>query len=421
MQSISIRFIALTACLALAPAVRGQGLLDKLEENVKNPLKGGEPKPAAEPAPPADVGDEPPPAVPTEAPKSGYLGVVLNDSTGSIVVEEIAKDSPAAKAGLKAGDRITAANKAIVNTIEELGVVMEPLPPGENLSLSVVRSGKPMTIEATLGDPPPEPARPGAAEIELGGPLGPGTGELPPPNTAGESVAPRAEGGVQRASLGITVITYNDELRRRSDVPSRSGAMISMIRPDSPAARAGLPLGGVIVAYDGQKVETADELVDFIRTSRPGQEVELTYFQGPSLRRKSITLAAAADPGLLGPGYGSLLKDRPLLNRVERAIEGLTHPGGAPGTAPAAIGEAPGDAASLRSEVEILKAKVATLESKLAEIEAKLAAEAPGAAPAVANPADTAPTIPKDDGPPSVVPSTRRPPTKAPGIKIGDE
>jgi serine protease Do len=419
---LSVVACAFVALAAFAPVAWGQNL-EKVEERLKAAQDRADAAPPAELPPPATPprlrGDDlPPPAVAPEAPQSGYLGVVLEEAGGGLAVAEVTKDSPAEKAGLKAGDKITAVNRAPVKDIEELGQKMEPVPPGGKLTLTIERDGKESTVVATLGVPPEAVAEKKSDEVELGGPLGPAAGERTPE----AATAPREGASPQRASLGISVVTYSNELRMRSDVPSRSGALISMIRPDSPAARAGLPLAGVIVAYDGQKVETAEELVDLIRTSRPGQEVELTYYQGTTLKRKSVTLAAAADPSLLGPGYGGLLRDRPLMGRAERAFEGLTRPGaGASGSAAPGVPSEPAETASLVEEVTALKARVEALETRLMELEAKLTAEKPAADAGAAAPAERAPVVPRVRAPASNDAPALTPPKKPAGAKIGDE
>ena len=422
------RSFSLLACvlaaLAISPAAIGQNL-NKVEERVEKALKGTDNTPAGELAPPAeppksDEGELPPPAPGLAAPRSGYLGVVLEELDGVLTITEVAEGSPAEDAGLKAKDKILAVNSLPVLNLDELGRRMEPVPPGGKLTLKVEREGKETTVVATLGEPPAEPAR---TEPGLDGPLGPTTSD----RESTPALPPASSAATQRASLGITVVTYTGDLRVRSDVPARTGALISMIRPDSPAAREGLPLGGVIVAYDGVKVETAEDLVDLIRESKPGQEVELTYYQGPTLKRKSVTLSAAADPSLITPGYGGIGRDRPLLNRVERAIDGLTRPGqlplgseipgrAVPGAAPAATG-------SLAEEIALLKARIETLEAKLAELEAKLPAKAPGEGDAGAEPA----AVPRsrapgaDDAPAGGAAPALSPPRRPAGAKIGDE
>ncbi|HZL91164.1 MAG TPA: PDZ domain-containing protein [Pirellulaceae bacterium] len=417
--------ISLLACAFAASAVFsaiawGQNL-DKVEKRLDKTDRT-KAAPAGERAPPIDLdppalpprigdGDLPPPAGDADAPTSGYLGVVLEEVDGALAVTEVAADSPAEKAGLKAGDRIIAVNKSPVKDIDELGRRMEPVPPGGKLTLTIEREGKESTIVATLGQPPEAPKN-DAGGIDLGEPARP---------PADEPARGPAEAGEHRASLGISVVTFANELRLRSDVPARSGALVTMIRPDSPAAKERLPLGAVIVAYDGQKVETAEELVEFIRQSRQGQEVELTYYQGPTLRRKNVKLAAAADSSLSGPGYGGLLRDRSLIGRAERAIEGLTHPGA--GVSGGAIpGAAAGTTeASLVEQLEELKARVETLEARLKELESKLPAERPAADTPAAPGADEAGA----GEPAPIVPRARTPaaspPRRPAGAKVGDE
>lgn len=430
MHRISLIVAALAAFLASGSVAMGQGLLDKVEKA----LDRGAAPPAASPpaadagAPPAAALDDLPP--PARQTKSGYLGVGLEvQPSGGIVVTEVGEQSPAAKAGLKVGDKITSVNRAIVEDIEELGAVMGTVPPGGKLTLGVVRDGRAMTIVATLAEPSEEPA-PAPAASEPGGldsPLGPGAGDLPAPATPPDE-SPRAGDTSGRPSLGITVVTFNEQTRRRSNVPARSGALITQIRPQSPADRAGLPIGGVIVAYEGRRIDTADELVAAIAASRPGDEVEISYYQGNSLSRKDVRLISAGDLSLLAPGAGGALRDRPLLNRMERAIEGLTRPGAGDPSAVAPRGVQADPEMTLREEIEALQATIETLEMRVSALEAKLAAARPApdadAAPAVEPPEGAVPPAAApaaDEGAPTLRPPARRPSTKVPKLKIGDE
>ena len=93
--------------------------------------------------------------------------------------------------------------------------------------------------------------------------------------------------------MGITVEPFTEQTRGASTVPVRRGAIITAIKPGSPAANADLPLGAVIVAIDGKRVDSSEDLVSAIRAVRPGQEVELTYYEGDRLSRKPIRLVAA--------------------------------------------------------------------------------------------------------------------------------
>jgi putative serine protease PepD len=85
------------------------------------------------------------------------------------------------------------------------------------------------------------------------------------------------------AELGVEV----------TDAPS-GGALITQVRPNMPAASAGLKAGDVIVSVDGQSVPDAATLVAIIRSHQPGQRVSITYLRGGSRHTTSVTLANGA-------------------------------------------------------------------------------------------------------------------------------
>ena len=242
-------------------------------------------------------------------------------------------------------------------------------------------------IEADpLSRPPPSdlPAPP-AAENPL-----PRDASLPP-----DTGAPAAGGS--RGSLGITVLPLTEEARATYGVPVRRGALITAVRADSPADRAGMPIGGVVVSIDGRKVDTADDLVNAIRDARAGQDVELGYYQGNQFARKVVRLAPAGTVAVAPraadsvPGLGLGLRgggDRPLLNRVERIVDNLATP------RPNSTVIDPSVIAAMRDEVTRLTQVVEELQARVDQLEAAAnpGAAVPGAArPGAAPPAETAP------------------------------
>lgn len=69
-----------------------------------------------------------------------------------VVVGEVTKDSPADKAGLKAGDVISAANGTAISTPDQLVKLVQAAKPGDKMTLSVTRDGKAQEITVTLGE-----------------------------------------------------------------------------------------------------------------------------------------------------------------------------------------------------------------------------------------------------------------------------
>ena len=167
--------------------------------------------------------------------------------------------------------------------------------------------------------------------------------ELPEP--AQLDAAPSIVVEAARPGLGISVDDVSDLTRRRFAVTVPTGAVITRIRAGSPAARAGLPLGGVIVSVNGKRIGSADDLVRFIQVFRPGDEIELTYFEGDRIGRKKLRLApmdpvtvpapaasqpnAAAgrsDPPLQLGRRRQGTKPRPVLDAMERTLDAVLPP-----------------------------------------------------------------------------------------------
>ena len=80
-------------------------------------------------------------------------------------------------------------------------------------------------------------------------------------------------------------------LRQRYDLPVERGAVIVGLTPGSPAARAGLPVGGAIVAVDRQPIASHSDLLTLLRDYRAGDQVELSFYEGRQLVRMQLTLA----------------------------------------------------------------------------------------------------------------------------------
>ncbi|MDA1051706.1 MAG: PDZ domain-containing protein [Planctomycetota bacterium] len=230
------------------------------------------------------------------------------------------------------------------------------------------------------------------------------TQETPPPATppASESIpevvipealpaprsAPQALTG--RPTLGVTVDPLTDDIVRQSRLPVRSGALITAIVQGSPADQAGLPLGAVIVALDGQRIDSPANLVAAIRTAPTDRAVELSYYEGNRLYRKRVQLLGASEIQIAPtapapvrrepqPLRGGLSLEqqlggqgqRPVLGRVGQLIDGLVAPvaGPAPFAQPAVE---PNETASLREQVSILQQELELLRARLAAVEKQL-------------------------------------------------
>jgi putative serine protease PepD len=87
----------------------------------------------------------------------GYLGVTASLTTGGrdgALVQEVAPDGPAARAGLRVGDVVTAIDGQAVESYSELIARIRAHQPGDKVTLTVVRGGDELTISATLTERP---------------------------------------------------------------------------------------------------------------------------------------------------------------------------------------------------------------------------------------------------------------------------
>jgi Do/DeqQ family serine protease len=185
----------------------------------------------------------------------GYLGVSTDaitaemaesfglkpDQKGVIITDLNPADGPAAKAGLKREDVIVAVNDKAVGTRDDLRMIIAQTPPDTKITVKLLRDGKPLTKEVTLGkladDNAPE----------------------------GELIA------------GVTVAPLTRELRRELRVDDRvDGVLITDIAENSPY-REILPQGAVIEQINSVLVT---DLATAKRALRDGRNRALVYYRG---------------------------------------------------------------------------------------------------------------------------------------------
>ncbi len=222
----------------------------------------------------------------------GYLGLVADDredrGRGARLVEVFA-GGPAAKAGLKVGDLITAVNDQPVRDLDAMQRLLELRPPGAVVMIQITRDGADRAVPVTLGERPPADKR----KLPQ---FGKQPDELPPPTTGQSVVAAPTDSLVLRPGrplLGIRTLSITAESQQQFNLPDIAG-LVSFVGPGSPAEKAGVPLGAAIVAVDGQPVDSPQSLADIIRQSKVGGTVDLTcLIRGQEVHKRVVLTAAA--------------------------------------------------------------------------------------------------------------------------------
>jgi serine protease Do len=103
-----------------------------------------------------------------------------------------------------------------------------------------------------------------------------------------------AHGRVERGRLGITIQEVNQDLARSFGLPKPSGALVSTVANDSPAAAAaGLKAGDVILGLNGEEIAGSDDLPPRIAALKPGATARLTIWRDHARRDIEVKLAEA--------------------------------------------------------------------------------------------------------------------------------
>jgi serine protease Do len=92
-------------------------------------------------------------------------------------------------------------------------------------------------------------------------------------------------GSVRRPQLGVSVSDVSAVDAEAYGLDEVAGAEINAVQPDTPAARAGVRPGDVVVALDGEKIVTAGDLTTRLVQHKPGDEVELTIVRDRKKRQ----------------------------------------------------------------------------------------------------------------------------------------
>jgi serine protease Do len=79
----------------------------------------------------------------------------------------------------------------------------------------------------------------------------------------------------QRGWLGVSIDEVTRKLAQREDLKVTEGVYVRNVQEESPAEKAGIRQGDVIVEFDGRKVYDEDDLINEVRRSKPGTEVSL--------------------------------------------------------------------------------------------------------------------------------------------------
>ncbi len=102
-------------------------------------------------------------------------------------------------------------------------------------------------------------------------------------------------GTVRRAYLGVSIRPITADLADHVGVPVRGGVLVMEAHRDTPAAKAGLEPGDVILSFAGRPVTTTRELQEVVERSAPGAEQEIEILRDGERMTLTVTLESMAE------------------------------------------------------------------------------------------------------------------------------
>ena len=125
------------------------------------------------------------------------------------------------------------------------------------------------------------------------------------------------DGAVSRGQLGVAIQDLTPDLAQAFALEVMGGAVVARVEPGSPAERAGLQSGDVVIAVDGRGVRGASDLRNRIGLLRAGTDVELRVLRNGRERAVNVRIEAPTPQELEGQAVDARLDGA----RLERVLD----------------------------------------------------------------------------------------------------
>jgi S1-C subfamily serine protease len=214
-----------------------------------------------------------------------FLGVGLADTEGDVrgaVVESVEPDSPAAKAGIEKGDvivRFVAIDVRRGSGTQKLTATLGEGRWGSNFHVEVP------DFDFQVPEPPSPPHAPAAPQAPL----------LPRLPHAWQW---RDDGGrnlmfhfgLDKPRLGIGYLEMGEQLAAYFKAPGGKGVLVTSVEDETPAARAGIKAGDVVLEFAGKPVDDGESLRDAVREAEAGKAIPVEVLRDGREMKLEVTL-----------------------------------------------------------------------------------------------------------------------------------
>lgn len=111
------------------------------------------------------------------------------------------------------------------------------------------------------------------------------------------------DGKVSRGWLGVSIQEVTQDTAKALGLKRARGALVGQVFQDSPAEKAGIKRGDVILSFDGKEIERSSQLPYMVGSHKPNSNVELEVFRDGDVKKLSVHLATK-DPKRQAPAEG---------------------------------------------------------------------------------------------------------------------
>jgi serine protease Do len=211
-------------------------------------------------------------------------------NVSGVLIEDVQEDSPASKAGIKAGDVVVEFDGERVRSMRQFTRLVQETPADRQVTAVVMRDGQRVSLSvqphvadnwkgfrefSRFGDllppPPPPPAK--------------------PPSPPSVRVLPKLDRWyVTTGRLGITVESLSDQLAEYFG--TKDGVLVTSVADNSTASKAGLKAGDIVTAINGSTVSTPPDLSRRTDHLEDGDEFTLDVVRD----KKPMTLKGKVEP-----------------------------------------------------------------------------------------------------------------------------
>ncbi|HBO84671.1 MAG TPA: peptidase, partial [Deltaproteobacteria bacterium] len=197
----------------------------------------------------------------------GWIGVSIQDVTPELaqsfglkerygaLVSSVSKGDPAEKGGIKSGDIIVEFDSKEIKEVNDLPKTVAVTSPGKTVKVKVIRDGKEKIVSVTVSTMKDDVE---AAERE-----------------EKEDAAPEKK-------IGMAVQGITPDIARRYGLKDAEGVIVVNVKPESPAAKAGIRRGDIVKEVNGAEIKDLNDYRDVMKKAGKDKTVRFLIQRGSS-------------------------------------------------------------------------------------------------------------------------------------------